>query len=54
MKRIITTVLCAAMAVCGTLNAQETMKENKAFAVAHHLRAEWTENFRQRLYACGL
>lgn len=34
MKRIITTVLCAAMAVCGTLNAQETMKENKAFAVA--------------------
>lgn len=27
-------MLCAAMAVCGTLNAQETMKENKAFAVA--------------------
>ena len=34
MKKIITTVLCAAMAVCNTLNAQETMKENKAFAVA--------------------
>ncbi len=33
MKKIITTVLCAAMAVCNTLNAQETMKENKAFVV---------------------
>ena len=34
MKKIITTVLCATMAVCNTLNAQETMKENKAFSVA--------------------
>ena len=34
MKKIITTVLCATMAVCNTLNAQETMKENKAFVVA--------------------
>ena len=34
MKKIITTVLCATIAVCNTLNAQETMKENKAFAVA--------------------
>ncbi len=34
MKKIITTVLCAAMAVCNALNAQETMKENKTFAVA--------------------
>ena len=34
MKKIITTVLCAAMTVCNALNAQETMKENKAFAVA--------------------
>lgn len=34
MKTIITTVLYAAMAVCNTLNAQETMKDNKAFAVA--------------------
>ena len=34
MEKIITTVLCATMAVCNTLNAQETMKENKAFAVA--------------------
>ena len=33
MKKIITTVLCATMAVCNTLNAQETMKENKAFSV---------------------
>lgn len=34
MKKILTVVLCAAQAVCNTLNAQETMKENKAFAVA--------------------
>ena len=34
MKKIITTVLCTTLAVCNTLNAQETMKENKAFAVA--------------------
>ena len=34
MKKILTVVLCAALAVCNTLNAQETMKENKAFAVA--------------------
>lgn len=34
MKKIITTVLCATMAVCNTLNAQETMKENNAFSVA--------------------
>ena len=34
MKKIITAVLCAALAVSNTLNAQETMKENKAFAVA--------------------
>ena len=34
MKKIIITVLCATMAVCNTLNAQETMKENNAFSVA--------------------
>ncbi|WP_298073762.1 alpha/beta hydrolase [uncultured Bacteroides sp.] len=34
MKKIITIVLSAALTVCNTLNAQETMKENKAFAVA--------------------
>ena len=34
MKKILTVVLGAALAVCNTLNAQETMKENKAFAVA--------------------
>ena len=34
MKRIITIVLLAGLAVCNTLNAQETMKENKAFAAA--------------------
>lgn len=34
MKKIITTVLCATIAVCSTLNAQETMKESKAFVVA--------------------
>lgn len=34
MKKIITAVLCATIAVSSTLNAQETMKENKAFAVA--------------------
>ena len=34
MKKIITAVLCAALAVSNTLNAQETMKENKAFAAA--------------------
>ena len=34
MKKILTVVLCAALAVCNTLNAQETMKENEAFAAA--------------------
>ena len=34
MKNIITTVLCMTIAVCNTLNAQETMKEDKAFSVA--------------------
>lgn len=34
MKKVITSILCTAMAVCNTLNAQETMKENKAFTVA--------------------
>ena len=34
MKKILTVVLCAAQAVCNTLNAQETMKENEAFAAA--------------------
>lgn len=34
MKKMITIVLSAALAVCNTLNAQDTMKENKAFAVA--------------------
>ena len=32
MKKILTVVLCVALAVCNTLNAQETMKENEAFA----------------------
>ena len=32
MNKIVTTVLCAAMAVCNTINAQEIMKENKSFA----------------------
>ncbi|MCI5718237.1 MAG: alpha/beta hydrolase [Alistipes sp.] len=32
MKKIATTVLCAAMAVCNTINAQEIMKGNKVFA----------------------
>ena len=34
MKKILTVVLCVALAVCNTLNAQETMKENEAFAAA--------------------
>lgn len=34
MKKILTVVLCVALAVCSTLNAQETMKENEAFAAA--------------------
>ena len=34
MKKILTVALCAALAVCNTLNAQETMKENEAFAAA--------------------
>lgn len=34
MKKILTVVLCATLAVCNTLNAQETMKENEAFAAA--------------------
>ena len=32
MNKIATIVLCAAMAVCNTINAQEIMKENKSFA----------------------
>ncbi len=34
MNKILTSVLFAAIAVSGTLNAQETMKENKVFGVA--------------------
>lgn len=34
MKKIVTTVLCAAIAASNALNAQETMKTNESFTVA--------------------
>ena len=36
MNKIITTVLCATMAVCNTLKAQETMKD-----VRHAMRIDY-------------